>query len=232
MTVLGIIPARGGSKKLPRKNILPLHGKPLIAWTIEAALATKRITSVLVSSDDSEILAVAAEFGATPVLRPAELAQDASPTLPVLQHAVQWAEWAEETEYDIIAHLPCTNPLKTAEDIDAGLDMLLADKDLHSVIGVCEIPSHHPLRVKRIVNGYIRDWDRPEPAAGQRQLLEPKAYIRNGAFYLVRRGELMGKHGKLFGHNWSKAFIMPPERSVNIDDAVDMKLCEVLLGER
>lgn len=234
MSAIGIIPARGGSKKVPRKNVRMLCGKPLIAWTIEAALACSHITELVVSSDDAEILAVAAEYGATALKRPDEMAQDDSPTLPALQHAVQWAEWAGETTYDIVAHLPCTNPLKTTADLDAAFDLLVkGDKDLESVIGITQVQGHHPARIKRLVNGlYLRDFCMPEPQNGQRQLLEPRAYVRNGAMYLVKRDSLMGPKGKLFDHFWSKGYVMPEDRSVNIDTEVDFAICEMLLRQR
>src|SRR3990167_948087 len=236
MTVLGIIPARGGSKRVVNKNVKLLCGKPLIAWTIEVALASKHITELVVSSDDPNILSIAAEFGTTPLKRPVELAQDDTPTLPVLQHAVQWAEWAAEGPYDIIAHLPCTNPLKTTEDLDDAFDELLKADSIESVIGVNRVQGHHPARVKKMVNGlYLRDFCMPEPQAGQRQLLEPHAYIRNGAFYLVRRDALMGldeQPGKLFDHFYGKGFVMPDERSVNIYTQLDFMLCELLLQQR
>lgn len=231
MKVLGVTLARGGSKGIPKKNIREVAGKPLIAWTIEAALQSKHLTNYIVSTDDQEIAAVSREYGATVLMRPAELAQDDTPSLYPLVHAALGYK-----DHAIIADIRCTNPLKTTEDIDGAIDLML-DKDVTSVIGVS--PATPPERIKRVWGGLIVDTF-PEPRDGQRQFL-PKYYVRNGSIYVIQtsalyfynpeKGEVEG-WGQLFGHVDSLAYVMPKERSVNIDDEIDMKLADLLLRER
>src|SRR5581483_400682 len=138
MRVLGLIPARGGSKGVPRKNIRLLGGKPLLAYTAEAALAAQRLTRVVLSTDDEEIAAVGQSFGVeVPFLRPVELAQDNTPTLPVVQHALRWFE-EHDTRFDAICLLQPTSPLRRAADIDASIE-LLERSDADTVISVLPV---------------------------------------------------------------------------------------------
>ncbi len=149
MNILGVIPARGGSKSVPRKNIALVHGKPLIAYTIEAAQHSRLLTHFLVSSDDPEIIAVARKYGApVPFVRPAELATDIAPTLPVVQHAVGEMERMHGITYDFVVLLQPTTPLRLPEDIDAALEKLVAT-GANSVISVCDVGAYHPARMRR-----------------------------------------------------------------------------------
>lgn len=230
MSVLGVVLARGGSKGVPGKNIRLLNGRPLIAYTLDVAAQSKLIDVCVVSSDDPEILRVASEYGNAGLInRPAHLAQDDTPTLPALQHAVREAEERYGQEFDYIAELRATSPLKTVEDVDTAIALLIAS-GAESVIGVTELGDHHPARAKRLVNGRIRDFYMKEAASGRRQDLKPKAYIRNGTIYALKRDAVMGKDAKVFGHDFSLPMIMPEERSVNIDSERDWMLCEALIG--
>ena len=137
--IIAIIPARGGSKGVPRKNIKLLNGKPLISYSIRAALKSKFIDRVIVSTDDKEIAEIAKRYKAeVPYLRPAELAQDTSPTLPVLQHAVKYLEEKENYKTDLIVLLQPTTPLILASDIDSAIKQLIKTKT-NSCVSICEI---------------------------------------------------------------------------------------------
>lgn len=225
--ILAITLARGGSKSVPRKNVLPIRGVPVIGYTILEAQRSKYITRYLVSTDDKEIQQVALAYGAeAPFLRPAELATDTATSKDALVHAVEWAEKEEGQPYDFIIELMCTNPMKTAEDIDAILEKLIATK-ADSVIGVVQLDEYHPARIKKIVRDRIVDFCVPETSS-RRQDLRPLAYLRNGAIYAMKRDVLM-VDGFRYGSKNSRPFIMPWERSVNIDSKIDFMIAEELL---
>jgi CMP-N,N'-diacetyllegionaminic acid synthase len=197
---------------------------------LEAASKSKYLDEYYVSSDSEQILRLAQELYVGAILRPDALAQDDTPTLPALRHAVNRAE-ALHGRFDLIIEIRATSPLKTTEDIDRCIE-LLRKWDVDSVIGVTALEDHHPARAKWLDDeGRIRDFV-PEPQSGRRQDLTPKAYIRNGTIYALKRDAVMGEHGKLFGHEFSLGYEMPAERSVNIDTELDWKLAELLMQER
>lgn len=219
--ILAVTLARGGSKGVPGKHTRILCGKPVIAWTIEEVLKSKLIDDYVISSDSDDILDIALSYGVRVIRRPSELAQDTTPTLPALKHAITRSAPAE-----YIAEIRATSPLKTVEDIDIATRILVGT-GAASVIGVTEVGDGHPMRLKWInKDGEIRDFI-PEPETGRRQDCKPKAYIRNGTIYAFKTPVI-----KLFGHKNSIAYIMPAERSVNIDTEIDYKLCEILMKER
>lgn len=231
MRVLGVIPARGGSKGIPRKNLAPLLGKPLLAYTIEAAKSSGRLTDVVVSTEDHEIAAVAARWGAqVPFMRPADLATDSALSLPVMQHAVLEMEKRAAQSYDAAVMLQPTTPMRSAEDIDAGIKLLL-DTNADSVISVVDVGGHHPFRMKRIVgeNTLINYVDQGFEDMRPRQQL-PAVYIRSGALYITRRAVLMER--QTFVGSDCRAYVMPAERAVNIDTRLDLLLAEHLFRER
>ena len=233
MNALGITLARGGSKGVPGKHVRDLCGKPVIAWTVEAARQAEGLTDYAVSSDDIEILE-AAWFAGKPTLinRPPELALDTTPTLPALQDAVLAMEAGRRCRYDYIVEIRATSPLKTGLDIDLALALLI-ESGADSVIGVCQLEDHHPSRIKWLDNGRLRDWPgTEEPVSGRRQDCKPTAYIRNGTIYAFKRESVMGPNARLFGHEFSLGYTMPEERSVNIDSELDFKLCQLLMAER
>jgi CMP-N,N'-diacetyllegionaminic acid synthase len=197
---------------------------------LEAASKSKYLDEYYVSSDSEQILRLAQELYVGAILRPDALAQDDTPTLPALRHAVNRAE-ALHGRFDLIIEIRATSPLKTTEDIDRCIE-LLRKWDVDSVIGVTALEDHHPARAKWLDDeGRIRDFV-PEPQSGRRQDLTPKAYIRNGTIYALKRDAVMGEHGKLFGHEFSLGYEMPAERSVNIDTELDWDLAELLMQER
>jgi len=225
--ILGVIPARGGSKSVPRKNLALLHGRPLIAYTIDAARQSQRLTHFLVSSEDVEILAVAASLGApTPFIRPVELATDEAPTLPVVQHAVREMENIEGIRFDYVILLQPTTPLRRPEDIDAAIDKLIST-GADSVVSVCDVGAYHPARMRQIVDDRLVELPIREPREMLRRQDLPPVYIRNGAIYAVRRDVAMLSNSMI--GEVSRPYIMPEERSVNVDSALDLHLAEILL---
>lgn len=226
--VLAIVLARGGSKSVPKKNIRPLAGLPLIAYTLREAKKSRHITRLVVSTDSEEIAAIAREHGGeTPFLRPAELATDTANSKDCLKHATAFCEAQEGKPYDYVVELMCTNPLKTAADIDAVLDKLIST-GADSVIGVMRLVDHHPARIKRIVDDRIIDFCVPEPNESRRQDLTPPAYIRNGSIYSMPRDMLM-VHDRRYGTTNSRAYVFPDERTVNIDSEMDWLAAEQIV---
>jgi CMP-N-acetylneuraminic acid synthetase len=229
--ILAVITARGGSKGVVRKNIRSVCGRPLIAFTIETALAARHfLYRTVVSTDDLEIAAIAREHGAdVPFMRPAELAGDKVPTLPVLQHAVSYVEDQDGITLDWVLLLQPTTPLRLFEDIEKSIKLALQN-NCDSVISVVQVVAEHPILMKRIEDNRLLPYFIEEREGTRRQDCEPPAYLRNGAIYLTRRDVLMGKDSI-----WGKVirpYVMPPERSVNIDSELDLKLIELLMKER
>ena len=224
--ILALIPARGGSKGLPGKNIKPLLGKPLIAWTIEQAKASKYIDRIIVSTDDKEIAAVAKKYGAeVPFMRPKELATDKAKGIDVVFHAMSWFRKNEKNrQYDLIMLLQPTSPLRTAEDIDKAIELLFFKK-AKAIVSVCEV-DHHPLWVNTLPkNGCMKNFIRKEVLNKNRQDL-PTFYRLNGAIYLAYC-DYLKKQKSFFGEE-TFAYIMPRERSIDIDSELDLKLAEIL----
>ncbi len=231
--VLGVIPARGGSKGIPRKNVYPLLGKPLIAYTIEPALESRLLTETIVTTDDEEIAGVSRQYGAlVPFIRPAELATDLAGAVPTIQHAVREMESLRGTEYDVVVMLQPTTPLRTTEDIDTSIEKLLTT-GADSVISVVDVGGHHPMRMKRIEQDgetdILVDYEDEKMENRPRQDL-PKVYLRAGSIYATIRDVLMNEGS--FKGRISRPYVVPPERAVNIDIMADMKLAEWRLEEQ
>lgn len=228
---MAVIPARGGSKGVVRKNIRPLAGKPLIAYTIETALAARHLLHrAIVSTDDPDIAAVARDHGAdVPFLRPSELAGDQVPMLPVLKHAVQFIEDQDGIILAWVLLLQPTAPLRALEDIEASLKVAYQN-DADSVISVVQVFAEHPILMKRIEDNRLLPYCVEEQEGTRRQDYQPPAYMRNGAIYLTRRDVLMKKNS-IWGQV-IRPYEMPPERSVNIDSELDLKLVELIMQQR
>jgi CMP-N,N'-diacetyllegionaminic acid synthase len=225
--VLGVIPARGGSKGIPRKNIRPLRGRPLLAYTADAALAARHLDRVLLTTDDPEIAEVGRSCGLdVRFLRPAELARDDTPSLPVVQHAAEWAEsaWGR---FDAVCLLQPTNPLRTAAHIDACIE-LLETQGLDAVVTILAIPhEHHPLwAYYRDPDGLLRLASGASVPPPRRQDL-PEAFHREGSVYVTCRDVLM-VDGSLYGRSTGGVPI-DPERSVNLDNPRDWERAEHLI---
>ena len=219
MRILGIIPARGGSKGVPRKNVRILGGKPLICHSIDAAKGSKSVTNFLVSTDDAEITEVAKSWGAEVLPRPAELAQDSTPMPDVIHHVLS----ARGSGFDIILLLQPTCPQRTPADIDAAL-ALFNDSQILSVMSVYQVEDHHPGRMYKVAGGRLTALF-PEWIAARRQDL-PAIFHRNGAIYACRVD-----HFKRTGYLWDERpvpYVMPRERSLNIDDPFDFQIAEFI----
>jgi len=226
-TILGLIPARGGSKGLPRKNIKPLSDKPLIAWTIEQALASKYLDRIAVSTDDKEIAEVSKKYGAdVPFIRPKELAEDNAKGIDVVLHAIDWLKKNDRRkQYDLMMLLQPTSPLRTTEDIDKAIELLFLKK-AKAIVSVCEV-DHHPLWANTLPeDGCMKDFIRKEVMNKNRQEL-PKFYRLNGAIYIAYCDYLQ-KQKSFFGKD-TFAYIMPKSRSMDIDDEIDFRLAEILI---
>lgn len=230
MKVLALVPARGGSVTLPRKNVLEFCGKPLIAYSIEAAQAAKRagapIERIVVSTDDPEIIEVSRRFGAeVPFVRPAELAHADTATLPVVQHAVRFVEQEDRTRYDWVLLLQPTSPLRTAQDVQDALEIAL-QPGTTSVISVTDANSSHPAKLKLVADGVLKPYLGTSLQQPARQDFGFDVYKTNGAIYLTSRDTLMEKNS--FYGMCARPFLMPTERSVDIDTRLDFELAEFL----
>lgn len=227
--VISLITARGGSKSMPRKNILPLAGKPLIAWTIEAARSSRFLSRVLVSTDDPEIAEVAAGWGAEiPFMRPAELAGDTTPHVLVVEHAIRWLEEAEGSRPEYVLMLQPTSPLRTAEDID-GVITFAREREAIAVVSVSPMDRHPYLSKRILADGTLAEFVTSDIAYLRRQDLPP-AYALNGALYLNRSDSLLRDH--TFVPPGALGYVMPPERSLDVDTPWDFHLVEMILQDR
>ena len=233
MGAIAIIPARGGSKRLPGKNIKALGGKPLIAWTIEAALHSGCFDRVIVSTDDQAIADVAVAFGAeVPFLRPVELSGDMATSDAVIEHAVNWLEQHEALTIDTVALLQPTSPFRHAEHIKSAVS-LMQEKQAEGVVSVtasdirlelCNtLPADHSLA------GFI---DISANAAAKRTQDMRQIYELNGAIYLFKR-HIVGQLAQLYAPtSKALAYVMPLEDSVDIDTARDFAWAEFCLSTK
>lgn len=226
--VLAVIPARKGSKSIPNKNLAILQGKPLVAHMIGHALAAGSISDLVVSTDDEEIAEVARRYGAqAPFLRPAELAADHVPSLPVVQHAAREMEARGGTRYDIIVLLQATAPLCRPADIDACVERVCRG-DCDSAVTVVPVTTHHPFRMKRIVgeDRLINYIDQGFEDMRPRQTLPP-VYKRSGAVYASTRAMVMERDA-LVGPD-ARAVVVPEETGIDIDGPLDLALAQLVL---
>lgn len=224
--VLGIIPARGGSKGVKRKNIRSVGGKPLIYWSIKVAQESKLLTNYFVSTEDKEIYDVAESFGATIFNRPHHLAGDQTPMIPVLQHLCVEAEKLH-SRFDYILLMQPTAPMRTAKHIDGAIDLMSKRSDCDSLVSVYQVEDCHPSRMYTCKEGFLSKFYE-EPAGSLRQDLE-QVYHRNGAIYLCKR-ELLMEENKLVCES-PLALIMNKTDSVNIDDEQDLRIADFLMSE-
>ncbi len=226
-TFLGVITARGESKRLPQKNILDLAGKPLIGWTIEAALRSKYIDEVVVSTDDAEISEISKNFGAeVPFMRPKELSIDNTPSADVVIHAVNYYINEQKKEFDYVMLLQPTSPLREAHDIDKAIEFLYS-KEADAVVSVCEA-EHPPLWSNTLPeNLSMKNFLRDDLKSKVSQDL-PIYYRINGAIYICNTKKLL-EESTFFLKDNIFAFLMDAEKSVDIDSLMDFKLAEALM---
>ena len=228
MNVLGVIPARGGSKGIPNKNLSMLCGRPLLAYTADAVNASKTLTRTIVSTDDDRIAECARSLGLdVPFMRPASLAADEAPMLPVLQHAVETLR-ADGFETDIVVLLQPTSPLRRAEHIDAAV-VWLQRTAADSVVSVVEVPHQfNPMSVMRLEDGLLKPF-LDGPTATRRQD-KPALFARNGPAVLAVRAAVIAA-GSLYGErSWPLG--MSAEDSLDIDTPWDLRLVEHSLQTR
>jgi len=229
LKILALIPARGGSKGIPHKNIAPLAGRPLIAWSIDAALQSGCFTHTIVSTDDEKIAEVSRQYGAeVPFLRPAELSRDETPGLEVCEHALHWMEQNRGEQFDHLFLLQPTSPLRLTEDI-LGAVRLLEGKNAPGVIGVCEA-SPHPYLARRIDSDGRLSEMFPDVDGTRRRQAFPDAYVVNGAVYLATREAVLDR--RTLHPAGALAYVMPPERSLDIDTPWELRLAEFIMQDR
>lgn len=231
VSTLVLIPARGGSKGLPRKNLREFAGKPLIAWSIETALASESCDRVVVSTDDPEIAEVARAFGAdVPFLRPAEFAADESPTIDTIAHAVGWLRDNEGESYDVLALVEPTSPLREPSDIDGCVSLLLDHPDAESVVTVAPAESAHPVFTVTLDERYrLAPYVNDDFRVLRRQELEP-AYYFDGTMYAALIGPLLSK--RTFYHDATLGFVVPRWKAFEIDDEYDFVAAEAVMRYR
>lgn len=223
-TFLAVIPARGGSKRLPRKNVLDLAGKPLIAWTIEAAKNSKYIDHFIVSTDDKEISDVSKKHGSEVLTRPAELATDIASSVDVVLHAIA----AQNQSYDYVILLQPTSPLRTAQHIDEAIELLF-EKNANAVISVCET-DHSPLWANTLPEDGSMDNFIREEVQGKRSQDLPVFFQLNGAIYLVNAVNFKQSKSFIQATN-SYAYIMSKKDSVDIDTDLDFEFVSLLINK-
>ena len=224
LRVIAIIPARGGSKGVPRKNIKQLAGKPLIAYTIETALQSGVIDRVIVSTEDNEIAAIAGKYGAEVINRPAALATDEAPTEPTLLHVVAYLEEKENYKADIIVLLQATSPMRKGTHIQEAFNRFL-ENGCDSMLSVC---STHAFIWKVNEDGAISvNYDFKNRS--RRQDAEPQ-YRENGAIYVTAHKILVEEHNRLGGK--IGLYVMTEEDSLEIDTMFDFWLCEQVLANK
>lgn len=226
--ILAIIPARGGSKGLSRKNIADLNGKPLIAWTIEAAKSCRYMDRVVVSTEDEEIDSVSRESKAHVIKRPLDLSDDTTPTIDVVLHVL---ERLEEESYtpDYVMLLQCTSPLRTSSDIDRAIELFFNNEDsVDSLISVVK-EEHPPWWLKTIgSDGLMKDFMESDKLKKTRRQDFPSVYRLNGAIYLAKTQALRAFRG--FETGKTIPFIMSHRSSIDIDNELDLLIAQSILG--
>jgi len=228
-TIIGLIPARGGSKGLPGKNIRPLLGKPLIVWTIEQALSSKYLDKVIVSTDDDEIAKVSKKYGAkVPFLRPAKLAADDSSTSDVILHVLEQLGLMGES-YDYVALLEPTSPLRKSNDIDDAINLIIQNTDADCLVSVGEVHMEHPMIVKKInEKGFVASYISDIAKIYQRQQAD-KAYFPYGVIYISKVSEF--KKNQTFYTEKTVPYFIERWQNYEIDDEIDLIIVERIMKE-
>ncbi len=223
--ILGITLARGGSKSIKNKNLAKIKGKPLIYFTLKEAKKSKNLTNYIVSTDSDKIKNVVKKYKVdVPFIRPKKFSRDNSSSASALKHALIQCEKFYNKKFDYVVELMITNPLKTFVDINNVINMIIRNKS-DSVIAVNQLQDHHPARIKKIVKGKLYDFSVKEKLESRRQDLKPKAYVRSGSIYAMSRRFVL--QGKRYFSGKSLAYILPPERTINIDDKNDLLMAKI-----
>jgi len=220
LVIISIIPARGGSKRIPKKNIKLLAGRPLIAYTIKASLGSKLISNTIVSTDDEEIADIAKKNGAEVIMRPKELAKDDSPTEQAMIHVIELLQ-KQGYKVDYVVLLQPTSPLRGTDIIDKGINLVL-ESDIDSVLSVCEIQNYY-------LTGYFaEDYYKIEYDKRPFSHAMPKKYRENGAMYITKKDILIKNKNRLGGK--IKAIVMNEIDSIDVDNEEDFRLVEKIIS--
>ena len=227
-SVIGIVPARAGSKGLPRKNIAPLCGKPLIAWSIEAGLRSQYIDLVIVSTDSNKIASIAAEYGASvPFIRPAELATDETPTIDVVIHALEYLHNERKQRFDYTVLLEPTSPLRDEADIDRAIKQLVDNVGASSLVGISRTEAQNPeFFVCLSENNCLIGFDQSEIKPVRRQEISD-VYFLEGSIYVSDTKTLIAR--RTFCHQETLGCIFPKWKSLEVDDLEDLIMVEALM---
>lgn len=223
MEVLALIAARGGSQRVPRKNIKLAGGKPLIAWTVEAAMQASCVTRCVVTTDDSEVAEVAIRYGAdVPFMRPVELAQANSTSMDTVIHCLRWLEQNENYIPDYFIFLQPTSPLRDSTDIDRAFEVFQKQK-IEAMVSVAAVREHprwiYDIKSDGKMELVIKDAQFPE-----------SMYAPNGAIYIYKVKNFL--QTKQWLPEATFAFVMPPEKSIDVDTPFDFKIADLLLGQK
>ena len=226
-----MIPARGGSRGIPRKNLAPLAGRPLLAYTVDAARASATITRLILSTDDEDIAFEGRRLGAeVPFLRPADLAADDTPMVPVLADLLQTLRVNEKYNPDILVLLQPTSPFRRGEHIDAAVN-LLTSSGADSVVSVTPVPHQFtPSSLMELRDGVLGPW-RDDASAPLRRQDKPILFARNGPAVVAVRPRVILEERRLYGEH-TRGVVMSREDSIDIDDAYDLTVAELLLTAR
>lgn len=226
-TFLGIIPARGGSKGLPGKNIKVLNGKPLIAWTIETALKSNYLDEVMVTTDDNEIAKISKDFGAkVPFLRPEILAGDISTSFDAIKHTIDFYKYEMNKEYDYVILLEPTSPLREVQDIDKAIKILI-NSEADSIVGISRTESQNPaFLVTKDSNGLIYGYENKNIEILRRQDIKD-VYFFEGTIYISKTNILLDK--KTFYHENTIGYEVPKYKSLEVDDIYDFIMIESII---
>tara|TARA_B100000886_G_scaffold274459_1_gene198401 strand:+ start:2100 stop:2804 length:705 start_codon:yes stop_codon:yes gene_type:complete len=229
--ILAVIPARGNSKGIRKKNLAILKDKPLIYYTINEAKKTNLITDLIVSTEDVKIAKISNKYKcSTPFLRPKKLSKDDTKTFPVVLHALKFMENQNKKKYDLILLLQPTSPLRKKKDIEKSINILVKNyKRYDSLVSLVSVGAHHPFRMKVIKKNFVKNFiDQGFEDMRPRQKL-PKIFIRNGAIYLIKRNSFL-KNKSLVGKK-VYPYLMNDKNSINIDDKIGLKLANTLLSK-
>lgn len=231
MRVLAVVPARGGSKAVPRKNLGLLAGRPLLAHAADAARAAASITRTVLSTDDEEIRTAGAALGLdVPFLRPAHLATDTARSADVAVHALETVEAAGDEPYDVVVLLEPTSPLRLAADIDRAVAVLNRDAGVDAVVSVCQVEAPHPMKMQVVRDGRLEPLFPEVWRDGLRRQDLPVVYELTGTVYAVRASSL--RQTRSFWAGSVAPLVVPRARAVNIDSAVDFVVAEALISSR
>lgn len=227
---LAIIPARGGSKRLPGKNVAPIAGKPMIAWTIDAAIKSNLLTEVMVTTDDEKIAELAKQMSVNvPFIRPDYLATDTASTFDVVKHVIEYCQDELDHKFDFIVLLQPTSPLRTGEDIDTAIRLLI-EKSADAVVSVCKT-EHSPLWSNTLTSNGSMDNFIQDSIQNKRSQDLDDYYRLNGAIYIVNTRKLLEQRSFILQKN-TYAYVMDRENSIDIDEQLDFKIAECLLNFR